>query len=616
MVILGVSGFEDRDGGGSAHPYAHTQPGSPRPSGSAGSPVPLRFFPLQLLGHDPAAALIVDGELVACAAEERFTRIKHGFNLAGRTVLPRRAMRYCLDEAGLDWKDVDYWAHYCHFSSEGVAFRLENVARHLGSTDREIVAEEYQRAYRNRVAPEVVRSQLERIAGVSIPEDCFIPVQHHLAHAAGAFHSSGFAESAWLVLDGYGETDSSTWGLGTAEGLRTTGSTPLPTSLGVLYQTISSYLGFRAFGDEYKVMGLSSYGDPRSYRSVFDELVQFRPDGAFDTTGLTQPGFDRLLTEHIGEIPQPGAFSCKAADVAAALQARVEQTVLHVVTHLRDRFGLDRLCISGGVGLNACANGAVVRSGLIDRTFVQPAASDDGASLGAATYVHHQLTGAQPAPIDHTYWGPSYDDERIRDALERASGLRWEKRCDVEQEAARLLADDRIVGWFQGRMEVGPRALGSRSILASPRSIETRDEINARVKGREPFRPFAPSVLDDNASAYFDLPDRTAAPFMIVTFQTRESVRGKIPGVVHVDGSARVQTVSKKDNPRYYRLLHQFAALTGLPVLLNTSFNRAGEPIVCSPDDAVRCFLESGLDALVIGDYVAVPENGAGGERR
>lgn len=616
MVILGVSGFEDRDGRGFAHPYAHAQPGSPGQSGSASPPVPLRFFPLQLLGHDPAAALIVDGELVACAAEERFSRIKHGFNLAGRTVLPRRAMRYCLDEAGLGWKDVDYWAHYCHFTREGVAARLRNVARYLGSTDREIVAGEYEHAYRNRVAPEVVRSQLERIADVSIPEGRFVPVPHHLAHAAGAFHSSGFVESAWLVLDGYGETDSSTWGLGAAEGLRATGSAPLPTSLGVLYQTISSYLGFRAFGDEYKVMGLSSYGDPSNYRSVFDELVQFRPDGAFDTTGLTQPGFAELLAERVGEIRRPGAYSRKAADVAAALQQRVEATVLHVVTHLRDSFGVGQLCISGGVGLNACANGAVVRSGLMERIFVQPAASDDGASLGAATYVHHQLTGARPASIDHTYWGPSYDDAMIRAALESARGLRWEKRCDAEQEAARLLAADMIVGWFQGRMEVGPRALGSRSILASPRTIETRDQINARVKGREPFRPFAPSVLDEAASAYFDLPDRTAAPFMIVTFLTHESVRGEIPGVVHVDGSARVQTVSKKDNPRYYELLHQFAALTGLPVLLNTSFNRAGEPIVCSPDDAVRCFLESGLDALVIGDYVAVPENGAGGERR
>lgn len=612
MIILGVSGFEDRDGSGNAHPYTHPQQ---QANGRFETAVPLQFFPLHLIGHDSAAALIVDGKLVACAAEERFTRIKHGFNLAGKTVLPRRAMRYCLEEAGLGWRDVDCWAHYCHFTRERVAARLEGVARHVDATQRAAIAEEYERAYENRVAPHVVRSQLETIADVPIPEDRFVSVRHHLAHAAGAFYSSGFEHAAWLVLDGYGETDSSTWGVASEEGIRLTGSTPLPTSLGVLYQVMSVYLGFRVFGDEYKVMGLSAYGDPCRYRAVFDELVQLQPDGTFETENLVQPSLDEWLSQRFGEIPDKGAYSRKAADIAAALQSKIEETVLHVVAHLRDRFGLDRLCVSGGVGLNACANGAIVKSGLIDRLFVQPAASDDGASLGAATYAHRRLSDTGVSTIDHTYWGPSYEDAVIRDALAREDGLQWERAGDAELEAARLLAQDKIVGWFQGRMELGPRALGARSILANPCSVAIRDEINARVKGREPFRPFAPSVLDEEAVSFFELPDRTAAPFMIVTFQTRESVRGQIPGVVHVDGSARVQTVREEDNPRFHRLLRHFHALSGIPVLLNTSFNRAGEPIVCSPGDAVQCFLRSGLDALVIGDYLAFPVDGlVGGE--
>ena len=444
-----------------------------------------------------------------------------------------------------------------------------------------------------RVAPDVVRSQLEAFGNVPIPDDRFVPVPHHLAHAAGAFHSSGFENSAWLVLDGYGETESSTWGIGTETALHPTGSTPLPTSLGVLYQAVSVFLGFRAFGDEFKVMGLSAYGDARSYRAVFDRLIQLLPGGGFVVDGLAQRSLDDWLIDAFGAVPDKGAYSVKAANIAAALQSKIEETALHVVAHLRDRFRLDRLCISGGVGLNACVNGAVVRSGLVKRLFVQPAASDDGASLGAATYAHHRLTDGAVSSINHAFWGPSYGDESIRDVLKSESGLRWERVDDVELVAARLLAEDKIVGWFQGRMELGPRALGARSILANPRSVAIRDEINARVKGREPFRPFAPCVLDEDAADFFDLPDRTAAPFMIVTFQTHEAVRRRIPGVVHVDGSARVQIVREEDNPRLHQLLRHFQVLSGLPVLLNTSFNRAGEPIVCSPSDAVKCFIKS-----------------------
>jgi carbamoyltransferase len=378
-----------------------------------------------------------------------------------------------------------------------------------------------------------------------------------------------------------------------------------------LYQVVSAYLGFREFGDEYKVMGLSAYGDPQRYHPLFRELLELKERGTFSTDSLARESLDDWLHEHLGNIPSRGAFSQKAADIAAALQRRVEETFLHIVAGIRSQIGLDSLCLSGGVALNACANGAVVRSKQVDRLFVQPAASDDGTSLGAAVVALHQL-GVLPRRAPRTtYWGPSYGDAAIRGALRRTNGIRWEQTDNVEHTAAALLADDKILGWFQGRMEIGPRALGARSILANPRSTTARDEINARVKGREPFRPFAPTVLDSAADSFFELPDKTAAPFMVVTYQTNESMRRQIPAVVHVDGSARVQTVSPGENPRFHGLLREFYALTGIPVLLNTSFNRAGEPIVCTPDDAIRCFLKCGIDALVIGDYVAYPENGA-----
>jgi carbamoyltransferase len=613
MIVLGISGFEDASFTTDTHPYTGQAPPD-APFTFRHGTVPLQYFPLGLIGHDAAAAILVDGRLVACVAEERFTRHKHGFNLAGRTLLPRRAIRYCLEEVGCTWADVDVVAHYCRFTPEAVAARLERVGAALEPALHALLEREYTDAYAHRLAPEVLHGQLETIAERPIPPGRVVSVPHHVAHAAGAFYSSGFDNALCLTLDGYGEEESALWAIGTDAGLTPHGQLYLPSSLGTLYQLVTAYLGFRTFGDEYKTMGLAAYGDPERFDAVVGELVTLGPDGTWSTAGMSRPDLYEWLRARLGPVEEPGACSRRSADVAAALQRALERAVLHMLRDLRTRFPLDRLCVAGGVGLNACMNGAIVRSGLFRRLYVQPAASDDGAALGAALYAHHALAGGTARePIAHTYWGPEYCEPCIEEALETTDGLVWERTDAVETRTARLLADGAIVGWYQGRMEMGPRALGARSILATPSSVEVRDRINALVKGREPFRPFAPSVLSEDASMFFDIPDDTAAPFMVVTYPAREAVRQRLAGVVHVDGSARVHVVHETHHPRYHRLLREFGALTGVPVLLNTSFNRAREPIVCTPADAVACFLRGGLDALAIGDYLVRRRDGRAG---
>jgi len=613
VIVLGISGFEDLDRGAGTHPYTADR-GPDAPFVFRDGSVPLQYFPLGLIGHDAAAALLVDGRLVACAAEERFTRHKHGFNLAGRTTLPRRAVRYCLEEAGINWSDVDLVAHYCRFTPESVARRLEATGANLPHAERDILEREHSRAFSRRVSPEVVRGQLEVIAGRQIPADRFVPVPHHVAHAAGAFYSSGFTEAVCLTLDGYGEEESARWWLADEGGLSVRSSIGLPTSLGALYQLVTAYLGFRAFGDEYKTMGLAAYGDPARHRDTFLALAALGAGGGHSTAAAWRPDLYGWLTERLGPVPVPGGLCREGADIAAGLQEALERTVLHGLAHAGSEVPIDRLCVSGGVGLNARMNGAILASGLVRRLFVQPAAGDDGAALGAALWAQRtagQGEGVVPADRDgagtgigHTYWGPNGTDAEIAGALSsHADSLEWNRLRDIEAQAAETLAAGGIVGWFQGRMEMGPRALGARSILASPASIALRDRLNEIVKGREPFRPFAPSVLAESADRFFDIPDGTAAPYMVVTYPVRPGVQSRIPGVVHVDGTARAQVVWPDGNPRYHGLLREFERKTGLPILLNTSFNRAGEPIVCSPRDAVACFLACGLDALAIGDY-------------
>lgn len=611
MIILGISGFEGIGSSQDQHVYSMRADSIDALCTFTDRRVPLQFFPLHLIGHDSSAALIVDGEIVAAAAEERFSRVKHGFNLAGQTVLPRKAVAYCLGQARIAWNKIDYIAHYCHFTEESVQRRLEKVSQNLDPHLKPVLAREYWAAYRNRLSRDVLLQQLEEMSGGSISGDRLITVRHHLAHAAGAFYNSDYREALILNIDGYGEEESSLWCIGQGQDIQPLGSIELPTSLGLLYQVVTAYLGFRAFGDEYKVMGLSAYGDPTVYQAMFDGLIEHGADGSYRIDGLSRPDLAEVLKEYFPGVPQDSEFSRRKADIAAALQKTLEKVLLSQLSSLRREHGIKNLCVSGGVGLNACANGAILRSGLFDSLFFQPAAGDDGASLGAACFVwHSRKPDGKRRPLHHVFLGPSYDSALIENVLRQCSKIEWKKEPKIEEITAGFLDQGKIVGWFQGKMEMGPRSLGARSILADPRRVALRDRINALIKGREPFRPFAPSILEEEASKYFAVPKDTRSAFMLMTFETREDKKALIPAVVHVDGSARIQTVSHKENPKFHVLLRRFYERTGIPLLLNTSFNRAGEPIVNSPEDALACFLACGIDVLVIEDYLVLPKKG------
>jgi carbamoyltransferase len=609
MIILGISGFEDIESSKNRHIYSAPVKSVDDLFKFSEWAVPLQFFPLHLIGHDSSAAILVDGEVVSAAAEERFSRLKHGFNLAGRTVLPRKAIAFCLEQAKTSWDRIDRIAHYCQFTEESVQRRLDKVSQNLNGNHRYLLEKEYKESYKNRLSREILLRQIRKLSGCDIPGDRLVSVRHHLAHAAGTFYSSDFQEALILTVDGYGEEESSLWCIGRGNQIFPMGSIELPTSMGLLYQVITAYLGFRAFGDEYKVMGLSSYGRPNAYRSVWKELIEQSGDGSYRIPGLSKAELIRWLKEHFPGVSQEDGFSQRKADIAASLQKALEKVLLDQLSSLKEKHKIKNLCLSGGVGLNACANGAIQRSGLFEKINFQPAAGDDGTSLGAALYVQHDLyRNTQRKPLTHVFLGPDYSSFSIENILSGYPQIEWERVSRIEDVAAEMLDQGKIVGWFQGRMEMGPRALGARSILADPRVVALRDKINAKIKNRESFRPFAPSVLAEKASEYFDIPLAFRSPFMLLTFDTRENKRSHIPAVVHVDGSARIQTVSQRDNPRFYRLLRRFYERTGIPVLLNTSFNRAGEPIVNDPEDALKCFLACGMDALFMENYLILPK--------
>ncbi|OEZ64196.1 decarbamoylnovobiocin carbamoyltransferase [Duganella sp. HH105] len=523
--------------------------------------------------HDAAAVLMVDGEVVAAIEEERLTRRKH----TGK--LPLRAMRACLEIAGCSGGDVDLFA----FGEQGGRGRHRDP-----SIDDAALAA-------------ILQVELGLSANPRTRVQLF---EHHLCHALSAYALSGYDEALVFTADGFGDGVSGYVIEACGRRLEIVEQIAVEDSLGGLYQAALPLLGFGAH-DEFKMMGLAPYGDPSTYRPVFAGACRLEAEGRY------QLNRERLL-RHLAELgparPPDAPFSQRDRDIAAAAQAALEDVVFHVLRHYRAASGLRKLCAAGGVMQNCALNGRLARSGLFERIFVQPAAGDCGLALGAASLGHLQHGGGAHAiaPQSHVFLGRPVPEEReLAAQLERWEGLLSFRRCDdIVETAAQLLAEGQVIGWVQGRSEFGPRALGNRSILADPRNASNKDRINAMVKKREAFRPFAPAVRVEDADRYFDLPEGSDCSFMTVVVPVRQAFQSVLGAVTHVDGTARVQVVERGQNAAFWRLLEAFGAQTGVPVLLNTSFNNNHEPIVDTVDDAVACFLTTGLDALAIGPFL------------
>lgn len=574
---------------------------------------------------DSSACLVRDGKLIAAAEEERFRRIKHwaGF--------PSEAIKYCLAEAGIGLEAVHHvainqdgranlWRKVFYTLSHRPDLRLV-LDRLRNKRERAGVAEELTRAF-----PDTgLRAQVHA-------------VEHHLAHLSSAFHVSPFTEAVVASVDGFGDFASTAWGYGQGTRLTTDGRVYFPHSLGIFYQAMTQWLGFPHYGDEYKVMGLAPYGEPK-YLAEMRRLVQLEDDGSFRldlaffrhhkekidyewTGGSPSVGtlFSDALTELLGPSRRPDEpLSQRHKDIARSVQAMYEEAFFHLLNSLHRRYGGDTLALAGGCAMNSVANGRVYRNTPFKRVYIQSAAGDAGGAIGAAFAIWHKLGGERGFVMDHAYWGPGFDDTQLGAVLDGSATELARQKCSVERIAdehelcrrtAQAIADGLVVGWFQGRMEWGPRALGNRSIVCDPRRPDMKDILNLKIKRRESFRPFAPSVLREAVPDWFEQDDDV--PFMMQVYPISPERRSRIPAVTHVDGSGRLQTVDRETNPRYYRLIETFNQLTGVPMVLNTSFNE-NEPVVCRPEEALDCFLRTKMDVLVLGDWLIRrgPENPA-----
>ena len=547
--------------------------------------------------HDSAAALLRDGELVAAAHEERFTRKRHD------AAIPVEAVHYCLAEAGLAMEDVDYLVFY---DKPFVKFE-RMLLTYLSTFPRSLPS--FSKAMPLWLKEKLlVPKALEKALGYS-GELLF--AEHHQSHAASAFLPSPFEEAAILTLDGVGEWATATAGVGRGNQFELIREIRFPHSLGLLYSAFTYYLGFKVNSAEYKVMGAAPYGDPKYADTIFEHLIDLRDDGSFKLDmkyfaydyGLTMTNkrFEKLFgmprRESESEMEQ---FHW---DMAASVQKVTEEVVLKMVRSLHEQTGMENLCMAGGVALNCVSNGRIIREGPFKELWVQPAAGDAGGALGAALFAHNcVLDKPRRTRMDHAYWGPAYDDEEIRSFLDaRKAPYTTLSRDEMIRETARLIDEDQaVIGWFQGRMEWGPRSLGSRSILADARNEDNWKRVNLKIKFRESFRPFAPACLAEKASEWFDI-DRES-PYMLLVCQVEEE--RNVPAVTHVDGSARLQTVTRDSHAEFYDLLKAFDERTDCPILINTSFNVRGEPIVSSPEDAYLCFMRTDMDVLVLGNQI------------
>ncbi|MGC2421822.1 MAG: carbamoyltransferase C-terminal domain-containing protein [Candidatus Acidiferrales bacterium] len=544
--------------------------------------------------HDSSACIARDGEVLFAVAEERLSRVKHDARF------PALAIRACFDFARVRPEELDFicqgWsrprAAYLHDLSCFVTGKQSVNSRALLNSTRHFVSMWHQRGGENRFR--------QAFGPTRAP---FRFVDHHLAHAISAYAFSGFEDAAVLVLDGRGSWEATSLWRGRDGRLEHVSTIPWPNSLGLFYAQFTQYLGFVPYSDEWKVMGLAPYGEPGI--SLHDFIVP--EDNPYRVAARLMLGHDSAPTAGIEARLGPkrapeSEISARHKNLAFAVQDACEQAMLNLARAAIEKTGCRNLCLAGGVALNSKANGKILASGFVDELFVQPAAGDDGAALGAALAPYLDSGGKLPVrKMRHAYLGPESSDAEIEKILETYK-LRRTRLADPARAAAELLAGGKIVGWFQGRMEFGPRALGSRSILADPRDPEMNAKVNNAVKFREWWRPFAPSLLAEAADEYLE--SATDSPFMILTAQVKPEKRGMIPAITHVDGSARPQTVERGINPLYWRLIREFGDRTGVPVVMNTSFNLRGEPIVCTPTDAVRTFFSSGMDALVIGSFL------------
>jgi carbamoyltransferase len=563
---------------------------------------------LSAFGQNPGACIMRDGKLIAFAEEERFIRIK-GANLR----FPAKAVAYCLREANATLDDVDRFAvgwNAEKYKFHMPAFFARQFFRNIGvagdGSSMRILAEIADQK------PDAIirRSTLAlREEGLSGRVPVFVFVDHHLAHAASAFYASGFDDASVLVIDGSGEDRSTSFYEGRGLDLKDRGSVDLPDSLGWFYAAVTSFLGFRAYEEEGFTMGLAPYGKLLpEWQDKMARLVRFESDGLYRVdpryTLLGKHSTNEHFADELSTLLGPprlakDPFTQTHKDIAAAAQERLEQTVLRMVKRLVDETGARKLCVAGGVAMNCKMNGVIGASGLVDGLFVQPAAHDSGTALGAAMWVSAQ-SGENPRfKMDHAQWGPGYSSAEVEKAA-RTTGMRFTRPDSIEETAAEALAKGKVVAWFNGRMEVGPRALGGRSILAHPAIPGMNDRVNRDVKFRDSWRPFCPSMLESAAVDY--LKPSLETRFMTVAAEANDRGRAEIPAVIHVDGSTRPQTVNEDSHPAYAKTIAAFARRSGVPVVLNTSLNVKGEPVACTPMDALRCFYSSGIDAIALQD--------------
>ena len=579
--------------------------------------------------HDSAATLLVDGVIIAAAQEERFSREKNDARF------PRNAIQYCLREGGINLKDID-----------AVAFYDKPIVKFTRMLDTFLAIAPLGIKNWFKVMPSWLSEKLNlrqtlRYELKDLKKSCpILFTEHHIAHAASAFYPSPFDQSAILTIDGVGEWATTTIALGKENQIDMLQEIRFPHSLGLLYSAFTSYCGFKINSGEYKLMGLAPYGKPKFANIIFNELLDLKKDGSFRLNMdyfsflsgkyMINSKFNKLFKY---SYRSPGAdITSLHMDIAASIQHVINEAVLRLAKKAKDITNMENICLAGGVALNCVANGHLERSNIFKRIWIQPAAGDAGGSLGSALEVWNKEKknkfqinySGKFGKVDKmkgSLLGPDFSENQITQCLNQnnAKYIKYEHK-EMLNKTASLLSEGLIIGWFQGRMEFGPRSLGSRSILADPRLPNIRSDINMRVKFRESFRPFAPSVLKEKVNEYFDI--RTESPYMLFVAPVTESqlienngdqlegldrlsaLRSKIPSVTHVDGSARVQTVSEMNNPLFFKLIKRFEKITNCAVLLNTSFNVRGEPIVCTPDDAYKCFVNTAIDYLVIGNFI------------